>query len=150
MHSINNLRKALGLASTNQVRNRIEAIKDVLDDSIRRGPNNQILVTDDGLDLLQRLQELYESGLTMAEASNVLRAEDHQKSRTAYPVSSTSTPNRVTPGTTQSIAALREEVRLLRQRLAALERSGAVLAAAGPPPDDGAWWLELREHIDAS
>ena len=73
MNTISDLRKALGLATDNQVRNRIEAIKDLLYSHLRRGPNNQILVADSGLTLLRQLQDLHDSGLTMTEASSVMR-----------------------------------------------------------------------------
>jgi len=97
MHTIPNLRKALGLTTANQVRNRIEAIKDLLAGDLRRGPNNQILVSDAGLDLLRRLQELYDSGLTLTEASEILRASTYIK---------------------EEIAFLRERVAYLESRLA--------------------------------
>ena len=74
MYTINDLRKLLGLSTANQVRNRIEAVKDLIAAELRRGPNNQILVTDAGLSVLRRLQELYDSGLTITQASDVLRA----------------------------------------------------------------------------
>ena len=67
MYTINDLRRKLGLSTINQVRNRIDAIKDLLIDHLRRGPNNQILLTDAGLALLRRLQDLYDSGLTISE-----------------------------------------------------------------------------------
>ena len=47
MHTISSLRKTLGLATTNQVRNRIDSIRDVLAPHLRRGPNNQLLISDD-------------------------------------------------------------------------------------------------------
>jgi hypothetical protein len=79
MNTISDLRKALGLSTTNQVRNRIEAIKDILSEYLRRGPNNQILITDDGVALLRRLQDLYDSGLTITEASDVLHSNAAKK-----------------------------------------------------------------------
>ena len=60
MHTISSLRKTLGLATTNQVRNRIDSIRDVLAPHLRRGPNNQLLVADEGVALLRQLQEAIE------------------------------------------------------------------------------------------
>jgi len=146
MHTILNLRKALGLATVNQVRNRIEAIKDLLAGELRRGPNNQILVSDAGLRLLQRLQELYDSGLTLAEASEILRANADQNLYTENRGLSRSTQDRMTPdGRDRLIAALQEEIAFLRERIAYLESR---LAARPPSDRSPAWWEYLREDID--
>jgi len=148
MHTIPNLRKALGLTTANQVRNRIEAIKDLLAGDLRRGPNNQILVSDGGLELLRRLQELYDSGLTLTEASEVLRASS---------VDSMSLENRVSPGSVQNrilpderdgvIAALREEIAYLRERVAYLESCLAERRSAG---GSSGWWESLKGDLDVT
>jgi len=149
MHSINGLRQTLGLTSANQVRNRIEAIKDLLIAHIRRGPNNQILLTDAGAELLRRLQELHDSGLTMGEASNVLRANIYKKDHIEIPVSPHIAPNDTKPGQTASqITSLHEEVAFLRQRVAYLEQR--LLSAGEPEPETTPWWHPLREEIDAA
>ncbi len=148
MHSISSLRQTLGLTSANQVRNRIEAIKDLLIAHIRRGPNNQILLTDAGAELLRRLQELHDSGLTMTEASEILRASIYKKDAVEVPVSQRSLQIDTKPDQTDSlIAALREEVAFLRQRLLQLEeqRHAERTVDRDPPP----WWAALREEIDA-
>lgn len=148
MHSINGLRQTLGLTSANQVRNRIEAIKDLLIAHIRRGPNNQILLTDAGAELLRRLQELHDSGLTMAEASEILRSSLYKKNITVEPVSHRIASNATKQDETAAlVASLREELTFLRQRVAYLEQrlqSGGD-ALREPPP----WWFALREEIDA-
>jgi len=147
MHTISSLRTALGLSTTNQVRNRIESIKDVLQPHLRRGPNNQILISDEGVEILRRLQELYDSGLTMAEASAVMRANDCKNSSRAQSVSSAMTLNRASPSESGSlVAALREEIAFLRQRVAYLEtqlRSGEASTAPA-----ARWWEALKEEID--
>jgi DNA-binding transcriptional MerR regulator len=148
MHSINGLRQTLGLTSANQVRNRIEAIKDLLIAHIRRGPNNQILVTDAGAELLRRLQELYDSGLTIAEASELLRVNSYKKDTIEKHVSQRSPPNNTKPDQTNSaIASLREDIASLRQRVAFLE--GRLLPDRRSERDTVAWWSSLREEIDA-
>jgi hypothetical protein len=148
MHSINSLRQTLGLTSANQVRNRIEAIKDLLIAHIRRGPNNQILLTDAGAELLRRLQELHDSGLRMTEASEVLRATIYKKDVTEYPVSRRLTSNDTKPDQTATfIAALREDLAFLRQRVAYLEQR--LLSEGAPEHEQPPWWFALREEIDA-
>lgn len=147
MHSINNLRQTLGLTSANQVRNRIEAIRDLLYAHIRRGPNNQILLTDAGAELLRRMQELHDSGLTMTEASEVLRAKLYKQRTRETSVSQPLAPNVAKPDQGDSaIAALREELGSLRRRVAYLERRIQSLAESPrePPP----WWSALQEEID--
>ena len=147
MHSINSLRQTLALTSANQVRNRIEAIKDLLIAHIRRGPNNQILLTDAGAELLRRLQELHDSGLTMTEASDILRSSIYKQDSTVMSVSQPSPRNDVKPPQTDlAFVALREELAFLRQRVADLERQlQSNRTGAEPAP----WWSSLREEIDA-
>jgi len=147
MHSVNSLRTTLGLTSANQVRNRIEAIKDLLLPHIRRGPNNQILLTDDGADLLRRLQELHDSGLTMTEASDIVRSSAYKDSRVDFPVSPRSALNATKPdATAELLAAMREELTVLRRQLASLESR---LPLRSEPDPAGSWWSSLREEIDA-
>jgi len=148
MHSINSLRQSLGLTSANQVRNRIDAIKDLLIAHTRRGPNNQILLTDAGAELLRRLQELYDSGLTMTEASEILRANIYKKEVIVNPVSRRIAGNDTKPDQTAvAVAALREELASLRQRVADLEQRLRSEAEAGH--ERSPWWTFLREEIDA-
>jgi len=150
MHSITTLRTELGLTTTNQVRNRIEAVKDLLHDQIRRGPNNQILLTDEGLELLRRLQELYDSGLTISEASGVMQADQVRKPREVIPVSSGFASFDVKPAETAGAAALlREEIAGLRRSIASLEAIVRGQAAHTAPLGEP-WWAALREEIDAS
>jgi hypothetical protein len=150
MHTIGSLRRTLDLSTTNQVRNRIDAIKDVLADALRRGPNNQILVTDEGVDLLRQLQDLYDSGLTMAEASAVLRAKLHRNDVTSPGVSAGFPSLDTKPHETSSLVnLLRDEIAFLRERVAQLETQ---LRAEGndPAAETGAWWQRLREDLDGS
>jgi len=148
MHSISNLRQTLGLTSANQVRNRIEAIKDLLLSHIRRGPNNQILLTDAGVELLRRLQELYDSGLTMAEASEILRATLYKKDHPRDIVSSGSAVNGMKHDQTAAqLVALRNELTILQRRVAILEQRFTL--PPDPHRDPASWWSALREEIDA-
>ena len=145
MNTISDLRKALGLSTTNQVRNRIEAIKDILSEYLRRGPNNQILITDDGVALLRRLQDLYDSGLTMTEASEILRSNANKKAPIDDVIPTGFASNRMNVGSNNAlIDALKEEIIFLRERVAFLEeeRHGRADRTSAP-----AWWEGLREDL---
>jgi len=105
-------------------------------------------LTDAGAELLRRLQELYDSGLTMTEASEILRANIYKKDTIEKPVSQRITRNDMKPDQTNSlISALREELAFLRQRVTNLDQQLRSEPEAGrePPP----WWTFLREEIDA-
>jgi hypothetical protein len=151
MHTVSSLRKALGLTTTNQVRNRIEAVRDVLEPHLRRGPNNQILLSDDGLAVLRQVQELYDSGLTMTEASDVVRATSVYQRSPATTVSPGLAQHQTMPSEGGApVRILQDEVRFLRNRLAELEGS---LARSTPPalnPEETPWWMPLREDLDAA
>jgi len=148
MHSISSLRQTLGLTTTNQVRNRIEAIKDLLLPHIRRGPNNQLLLTDGGLELLRRVQELSDSGLTIAEASDVVRSNTYQKDAIKEPVSFGFAAHKAKPSPDAAcFTSLREELASLRRRVAYLEAH--LTPQPRSAPDRDAWWSALREQIDA-
>ena len=151
MHTITSLRKALALTTTNQVRNRIESIRDVLEPHLRRGPNNQILLADEGLALLRRLQELYDSGLRLTEASDVLRASSLTTIHSLSPVSPGFVQHQDKPasGAPDARGPLADEVQALRTRVADLEARVA-RSAATPDGAPVPWWLSLREDADVS
>lgn len=148
MHTISDLRKLLGLSTANQVRNRIEAIKDVLVLHLRRGPNNQILVSDGGLELLRQLQELYDSGLTLTEASAIIQSSAYKNGRASDSVlcgfaqKKTNVEER-----DELIAALKEEIAFLRQRVAFLESQQQPKKDVAAPRS---WWESLREEADGA
>ena len=153
MQTISMLRRTLGLSSDNQVRNRIERIKDLLAEHIRRGPNNQIFVTDPGLVLMKQLQELYDTGLTLAEASHVLKVNSHTIGSIDTSVSPRSVPNTIKPDQSalDLASALRKEMALMRKHIAVLENK------LSSSPDQGAysadalpWWSYLREDVDVT
>jgi len=145
MNTINDLRKALGLSTTNQVRNRIEAIKDILSEYLRRGPNNQILIMDDGVALLRRLQDLYDNGLTITEASEVLRSNADKKPLNNDMIPTGFVSNRMSVGSDSAlISALKEEITFLRERVAFLEEEHRGRGDRTRPP---AWWEGLREDL---
>ena len=153
MHTISMLRRTLGLSSDNQVRNRIERIKDLLAEHTRRGPNNQIFLTDPGLELMRKFQELYDTGLTLAEASQVLRASSAVQFSSAAAVSSGSGSNELKPDQSASNLAsvLQKEMTLIRKHVAAIEnqlpsqQSDETCPAVANP-----WWISLREDVDVT
>ncbi|MFC2106302.1 hypothetical protein ACFLS0_06095 [Candidatus Bipolaricaulota bacterium] len=153
MHTISMLRRTLGLSSDNQVRNRIERIRDLLSEYIRRGPNNQIFLTDPGLDLMRQLQELYDTGLTLSEASDVLRANSSINSELSTAASSGYRSNDMKQGQTASelASALQDELTRIRKHIAALEkRLCSPTDGETPSADVEPWWSHLREDIDVT
>jgi len=153
MHTISMLRRSLGLSSDNQVRNRIERIKDLLSEHIRRGPNNQIFLTDPGLDLMKQLQELYDTGLTLAEASQVVRANAHDTNSSHLSVSSAYRSNDPKPdrAISELASALQDELTQIRKHIAALEkqfpsRGNDEISSNDVQP----WWSYLREDVNVT
>jgi len=144
MHTVPELVALLGLSTENQVRNRIEAVRELLVGSLRRGPNNQLLVTDDGLRILRDLQALCETGHTLTEAANIMRYRQDTDDGTIVGASPTITANRTIQGETGDAAwrtlveHLASEVRELAGRVAALE------AAARRNQPLAAWWERWR------
>ena len=157
MHTISMLRRTLGLSSDNQVRNRIERIKDLLSEHIRRGPNNQIFLTNPGLDLMKQFQELHDTGLTLAEASQVLRASSHLSDSSNRSISSGSRLNETKRNETASdltsaaTSTLIEEMAQIRTHLAALQKQlPSSRDDENPSAEDSPWWTYLREDVDVT
>jgi hypothetical protein len=153
MHTISMLRRTLGLSSDNQVRNRMERIKDLLAEHIRRGPNNQIFLTDPGLELMKQFQELHDSGLTLREASQVIRATSGIQPDMVRSVSSRSRTNETKADQTTTdltttlldqVAQIRAHLSSLQQQLSAQPSNEALRQDALP------WWTYLREDVDAT
>ena len=136
LYTVPELVKILGLSTENQVRNRIEAIRDLLAGDIRRGPNNQILISEQGLSLLRSLQALCETGHTLKQASNILRyqAEREEESFAEEPDDTERKREKQDEtGWRALVEHLAAQVRSLEQRLAALE--------ARRPREERPWWL---------
>jgi len=146
MYTISDLRKLLGLETANQVRNRISAIRGILTSSLRHGPNNQILLTKAGLDLLRQLQDLYDTGLTLREASDVIQHTLAANGVTAPQDSRAFTQNQVNrEQQNQVVAILRDEIAFLRKRVALLEERNVVVARSEHPH---LWWEEIKHETD--
>lgn len=148
MYTISDLRKLLGLETANQVRNRINAIRGILSSCLRHGPNNQILITDEGLGLLRQLQELYDTGLTLREASDVIRHSMGVNALTAEHTGGRSAQNPVNrEQQNQLVAILRDEIAFLRKRVALLEESNL---APSKSEQRHEWWEEIKQEMDLS
>ena len=145
MYSVRELVAILGVATENQVRNRIEAIRDLLLPHLRRGPNNQLLLTEEGLRLLRDLHALCETGHTLKEAANILRFRAESTEKITVPVSEKSEENREKPrvegdaGWRALLEHLAQEVRDLSERVRLLE---ARLQAQG---GQKTWWERWRD-----
>ncbi len=124
MYTVDQLKRILGLQTTNQVRNRIEAIRDLLEPHMSRGPNNRIILDEAGLGLLQALQSLCDSGKTLKEAAKALREKQLFKTK-----KSLNEPEQ--QALEELLERCQEEVRFLRELL----RGNAV---SQPEP----WWRE--------
>lgn len=146
MYTISDLRKLLGLETANQVRNRISAIRGILTSSLRHGPNNQILLTKAGLDLLRQLQGLYDTGLTLREASDVIQHTLAANGVTVSQDSRAFTQNQVNlEQQNQVVAILRDEIAFLRKRVALLEERNVVVNRSEHPH---LWWEEIKHETD--
>lgn len=145
VYSVRELVGMLGLSTENQVRNRIEAIRDLLLPHLRRGPNNQLLLTEEGLRHLRDLQVLCETGHTLREAANVLRLRLDLKEKTETGPKHETGQNRAKPQESEGegwqalLEHLAAEVRDLSERVRLLE--ARLQAQTGQK----AWWERWRD-----
>ncbi len=127
MYTVAELVQLLRLSTEHQVRNRINAVRDLLAGFIRRGPNNQMLVTEEGLAVLRDVQALVETGHTLAEASRVIRFRQERENDTRIGVANQGEQNLVKAeegeGWSRWVEHLAEDLRRLEERVAALEAS---------------------------
>ncbi|MGQ9699864.1 MAG: hypothetical protein ACUVQS_02200 [Candidatus Bipolaricaulaceae bacterium] len=145
MYTVRELVSILGVASENQVRNRIEAIRDLLLPHLRRGPNNQLLLSEAGLTLLRDLQALCETGHTLKEAADILRFRFELKEERISRVQEESGQNQEKRGGPKEegwqalVEHLAAEVRDLAERVRALE------ARVQAQTRQTAWWENWRQ-----
>lgn len=74
MHSIKQLMEILGLTE-NQIRDRIRALGPEFERYTRHGAHNRLLINNNGLELLKRLTDLEQSGLTVTDAAQQINHE---------------------------------------------------------------------------
>jgi len=126
VYTVRELVGILGLRTETQVRNRIEAIRDLLAPHLHRGPNNRILVDERGLELLRALQDLCERGKTVKEAAQALRRRpEGEDTGVASPAA--------TEPAALLLRHLEEEVRFLRR-----------LILEGDAGEGRPWWERWR------
>lgn len=73
--TIEELKDSLGLSSVNEARNRLNAIRDLLEPFILRGEKNKLLLSSEGVGLLRKLVDLEKTGLSLVQAEKKLREE---------------------------------------------------------------------------
>ena len=146
MKSVRQLKDILGLNTIHQTRNRIKAVEDVIQPHVKRGENNEILVGDEGVAILTKLQDLYESGLLLSEAAEVVRSdylpeEDDDISKDSY--SSVSFQSKPKPKV-DLIEYLMEELEFQRELISKLTgpEKEASLNKQSAKREEDKWWLE--------
>jgi len=143
MKSVRQIKDILGLDTIHQARNRIKAVEEVIQPYMKRGENNEILVGEEGISVLSKLQDLYESGLLLSEAAEVIKSDNSSKKEEEDDMDSyTSTINRNKPDTAM-IDYLMEEINFQRDLILAMaegetERGEDKLS----PEEEDKWWTE--------
>ncbi len=124
MKTIKKLTDILDLDTVYQTRNRINAIHDILEDHIKRGDNNQLLVNSTGVEMLKRLQDMYESGLLLDEAADIVRSEYPMEggSGSSEDLSGSDT-DQTKAGENEFRRHLIEEIEFLRSRLGEMKEA---------------------------
>ncbi len=146
MKSVRQLKDILGLDTIHQTRNRIKAVENVIQPYVKRGENNEILVGEEGVTILTKLQDLYESGLLLSEAAEVIRSdylpdkEDNIDTDSSSSVSYQSKPK----SNVELIDYLMEELQFQRELLLNLANSDSAegLEDQETSEEDDKWWLE--------
>jgi len=124
MKSVRQIKDILGLDTIHQARNRIKAVEEVIQPYMKRGENNEILVGEEGISVLSRLQDLYESGLLLSEAAEVIKSDNSSEKGEEDDMDSyTSTINRNKPDTAM-IDYLMEEVSFQRDLILTMAEGG--------------------------
>ena len=96
--------------SVPQARRRIKALGELMDDHIKRGDNNEVLVDDSGLELLRRLEEKRQEGTTIDRAVREIRRElDDGGQQEASRVDSEAVETMT--------RTMREQIKILREQL---------------------------------
>ena len=101
---------------------------------------------------MKQFQEMCDTGLTLAEASQVIRATALAKDLASHPVSSRSASNDLKPNQSTSAltSALQEEIMLLRKQLTSLQEQRPAASDDIVTTDAQPWWTYLREDVDVT
>ncbi len=144
MKSVRQIKDILGLDTIHQARNRIKAVEEVIQPYMKRGENNEILVGQEGISVLSKLQDLYESGLLLSEAAEVIKSDASPKEAKEVDKDSyTSKQNLNKPDTTM-IDYLMEEISFQRDLILAMaegetEQDNRKL---NREEEEDKWWME--------
>jgi len=102
---------------------------------------------------MKQLQELYDTGLTLSEASDVLRANFEINDHSPMVALSGYRSNDMKQDQTASelASALQDELALIRKHISALEKQlSSPTDGETPSADVQPWWSHLREDIDVT
>lgn len=144
MKSVRQIKDILGLDTIHQARNRIKAVEEVIQPYMKRGENNEILVGQEGISVLSKLQDLYESGLLLSEAAEVIKSDDSSKEvKEVDKDSYTSKQNRNKPDTAM-IDYLMEEISFQRDLILAMAEGGTEQddRKLNREEEEDKWWTE--------
>ncbi|MFP4136404.1 MAG: hypothetical protein ACLFN7_04750 [Candidatus Acetothermia bacterium] len=143
MKSVRQIKEVLGLDTIHQARNRIKAVEEVIQPYMKRGENNEILVGQEGVTILSRLQDLYESGLLLSEAAEVIRSDASPDEIQGYDTDSYSTEQDQIKQDLDFVEYLREEIQFQREliiELADQTPTGETKKKAGSEKE--MWWTD--------
>lgn len=143
MKSVRQIKDILGLDTVHQARNRIKAIEEVIQPYMKRGENNEILVGQEGVTILSRLQDLYESGLLLSEAAEVIRSDSSPDEVKEIDTDSFTSEKDHKKPETDLLDYLMEEVSFQRELILALASQGDETREPGMDlEEEEEWWVE--------
>lgn len=158
MYSINELEGILGYTS-DQIRLRLEKLKPILTETVRRGKNNKILVTDNGLEILKRAKQLEERDIPLNEIREKLENEMDQSEEQASAKSTETDQNLVEEKNKRiedlqdRIEELREDKRYWRNQAEELQQkliAGETVDKDEEDPYEGkSLWQVIREWLNS-
>lgn len=109
MHDIENLSAILGLTPS-QVRRRLADLHDLLQDHIKQGKRNKIIVDDAGLEILRRIAEYEKQGLSLSECKAIVKEELKGDQKSPI-VSEDSASEKVEQSTAKLVEIFQEQLR---------------------------------------
>ena len=158
MYSINELEGILGYTS-DQIRLRLEKLKPILTETVRRGKNNKILVTDNGLEVLRRAKQLEERDIPLNEIREKLESEMGQNEEQASAKSTETDRNLVEEKNKRiedlqdRIEELKEDKRYWRNQAEELQQkliAGETVNKNDEDPfEDKSLWQVIREWLNS-
>lgn len=150
MLEVKDLADATGLSKT-QIRRRLSALDSLLD--IQRGSSNKLLVDENALELLRRLEDYRESGLTVEKAveqirdeledsDSVERCESNVEAKSNGELETVKRENELLR---ERVNELREETRWLRDRIETIEAKLPSPKEENNPLNEKSLWHVVKE-----